>query len=90
VLATIPTGLNETSFSSSISIYPNPTNTTLFIKTETNNSVQYQIINSIGQVLQQEKLKGTSIDVSSLSKGIYFIQLKDENGLVFTSKFIKE
>ena len=71
-------------------IYPNPTNTTLFIKTENNNSLQYQISNSIGQVIQQEQLNGNSIDVSNLQRGFYFIQLKDENGNLFTSKFIKE
>lgn len=70
--------------------YPNPANTVLFIVMENNSSRQYQILNSIGQVLQNEKLTGKSIDVSGLHKGIYFILLKDEKGQVFTAKFIKE
>jgi hypothetical protein len=90
VLATIPTGLNETSLVNSLTIYPNPTNTTLFIKTENNNPLQYQITNSLGQVLNHEKLNGNNIDVSSLQKGIYFIQLKYEKGQFFVSKFLKE
>jgi len=73
-----------------ISIYPNPTNNTLFIKTENNNSLQYQITNSIGQLIKHENLKGNRIDVSSLRKGLYFIQLKDAKGQYLTSKFIKE
>ncbi len=73
-----------------VSVYPNPTKTTLFIETENNTIHQCLITNSIGQVLQTEKLNGNSIDVSGLPKGIYFIQLKDKKGQVFTSKFIKE
>ncbi len=90
VLTTIPSGINETLLSTSLIIYPNPTNTTLFIKTENIALHQYQITNSIGQVLQNGKLTGNNIDVSRLPKGIYFIQLKDEKGQLFLSKFIKE
>jgi len=71
-------------------VYPNPTNPTLFIKIENNNLLQYQITNSLGQVLQQEKVKSNRIDVSSLQKGIYFIQLRDEKGELITRKFIKQ
>jgi len=42
----------------------------------------------IGKLMHKEN--GNSIDVSTLQKGIYFIQLRDENGKLFTSKFIKE
>jgi hypothetical protein len=73
-----------------ISVYPNPTNTTLFIKTENCSLLQYQITNSLGQVMQQEKVNSNEIDVSYLQRGIYFIQLKDEKGKLFISKFIKE
>jgi hypothetical protein len=90
VLAKIPTGINETSLGNSITIYPNPTNSTLFIKSETNNLLQYQILNAIGQTIQKENVKGNSIDASSLQKGIYFIQVKDEKGKLFITKFIKE
>jgi len=90
VLATIPTGLNATSLGNSIIIYPNPTNTMLFIKAENNHPLQYQITNSIGQVMQQANGNGNGIDVSSLSSGIYFVRLMDEKGRFFISKFIKE
>jgi pimeloyl-ACP methyl ester carboxylesterase len=73
-----------------IRIFPNPTNTILFIKTESNNSLQYQISNSIGQTIQQGNLNGNNIDVSWIPRGIYFIQFKDKKGHLFTSKFIKQ
>jgi len=84
------TGINKIPQSGEMVVYPNPASTMLFIKTENNALYQCEITNSIGQVLQNEKLNRNSINVSSLPKGIYFIQLKDEKGQVFTSKFIKE
>jgi hypothetical protein len=91
VIQNIPTGVaDNTRSAQKIIIYPNPTNSNLFIKTENSNLLQYHITNSIGQVMQQEKIYGKSIDVSRLQHGIYFIQLKDEKGQTFTSKFIKE
>jgi hypothetical protein len=53
-------------------------------------SFQFSIINAMGQVIRQGRLNDNSIDVSSLQKGIYFVQLKGENGQWFNSKFIKE
>jgi hypothetical protein len=73
-----------------ILFYPNPANTILFIKTEDNSLSQYQIFNSIGQVMKQGKLTENSVDVSGLPKGIYFIQLNVKNGQMFNSKFIKD
>jgi hypothetical protein len=51
---------------------------------------QYQIYNSIGQMLKQGKLTENSVDVSGIPKGVYFIQLNFKNGQMFHSKFIKD
>ncbi len=51
---------------------------------------QYKIINFVGQLIIETNLNGNSIDVSTLQTGIYFLQLKNENGRLFTTKFIKE
>jgi len=87
VLTTI---INNALNSKQISVYPNPTNTTLFIQSESNNPLQYQIINSLGQIVLHGSVNENSIDVSRLFRGIYFIQLNDKKGQVLTSKFIKE
>jgi hypothetical protein len=89
VLASIPTEINEKLISNSISIYPNPTNSNLFIKTENHNSLQYIVTNSIGQVIKQANVIGDRIEVSWLQRGIYFIQLKDDTGKYYASKFFK-
>jgi hypothetical protein len=91
ILATnMTTGILENFNTNEFSIYPNPSNTALFIKTENNIFNQYKIINFVGQLIIETNLNGNSIDVSTLQTGIYFLQLKNENGRLFTTKFIKE
>ncbi len=77
----------------SFSIFPNPANTDLFIKLANSlstDSIHYKIVDVLGRVLQKEKLQNYRIDVSRLSKGIYFLMLYREKQLVGnTRKFIK-
>lgn len=78
-------GFHEISNTISV-VYPNPTNSTLFIETKENTHIT--IVNILGSVVAKHLLtKGkNTIDVSYLSNGIYCIQ--NENG--GTLKFIKE
>lgn len=73
-----------------LKLLPNPTNTTLFIKDQNYNPLQYQITNCLGQLIQQENLIGNSIDVSSLPSGIYFIRFTDKKNETSIYKFIKQ
>ncbi len=84
------TSLSDISNIEGLHVYPNPSQSLLFIKTDNNHALRYQITNSIGQIILQDKLIGNNIDISGLPTGIYFIQWKDEKGQLFTSKFIKE
>lgn len=93
VLATTPTGIDETSLGSSITIYPNPTTGSLNISNLPENfNGQVTIINSIGQKVLNEYKTGASfqLDTQSLGRGIYFIQFKGEKGRFFTTKLFKE
>ncbi|MFA4853392.1 MAG: T9SS type A sorting domain-containing protein [Bacteroidales bacterium] len=51
-----------------------------------------RISNILGESVQNIKVLGnyTTINVSKLSKGVYFISLIDANGVINTRKFIKE
>lgn len=72
--------------STDFAIYPNPTNSILNIKVkETTNII---IVNMLGATVATQKLNAgnNSIDVSTLTKGIYFVQ-SSNGGAV---KFIKE
>jgi len=81
--------LNEFQSLGKITVFPNPATDKLFIETFQNSSIE--ISNIEGQILQSfiTKENNTTLDISSLAKGIYFIKVINENGIA-TEKFIKE
>jgi hypothetical protein len=86
--------LETKSFSKSeFKIYPNPATNQLNFSFENNlKSAKLKIISTLGQtVYEKSNISGDkiSLDVSELSKGIYIIQILNNNSLL-TSKFIKE
>lgn len=76
------------------SIYPNPSKDRLILSSNENNGIlKIKIYNIEGKLLSNKSLKfedKISIDVSNLSSGMYFLNIKDENGQIEVKKFIKE
>jgi|AntAceMinimDraft_17_1070374.scaffolds.fasta_scaffold01528_6 hypothetical protein len=75
----------------SIKFFPNPAKDAIYIKSDSH--LKLIIYNLLGDILKKPEIcKGQSIiNISDLSKGIYFLQIKDENGyIVETRKIIKE
>ncbi len=72
-------------------IYPNPTNSILNIPSAFGQNYNFSIYNSLGQKVhyQNNLSKQSVIDVSNLSKGLYFIEVSSFNGISETFKFIK-
>ncbi len=70
-----------------IQFYPNPANSKLFIPT--NNSYEYKLYSTTGQVLLNGNLSGqnSNIDVSLLMQGQYYIKLTNSSH-TFTKKII--
>ncbi len=74
-----------------ISVYPNPTNAYLNIKTTTSLELDYAVYNLFGQeVLKGELNELQTINVSHLSNGLYMIKIQDKLGNTYQSKFIKQ
>ena len=71
-------------------VYPNPAQKLLNIETEIEDATA-TIFDQLGRSVLIEKLTSlkTTIDISSLSQGVYFLQLKSKNKLT-GNKFIKE
>lgn len=71
------TNVNEWNNDEEILIYPNPANDRIYINCIERQNVKIQVYNFIGEcVMQAELSSGTNeIDISSLSKGIYVINL---------------
>jgi len=70
------------------SVYPSPTSGILNIESETT-ITQIEIYNQLGQLVLTNSNKNT-IDISSVSQGLYFIKIVDENGNFRTKKVVKK
>lgn len=78
--------LDETnSVQSDFSIYPNPTNGMIQFKTSVDRTVELVDLN--GQTLYLYSIQnGSTIDLSTLSKGMYFIRVLEKNMIVNSIK----
>ena len=84
--------INELEQKSYINIYPNPVNDKLYIETEAEieEVVVYDVYGRIQNLRNSETQKlRNSIDVTDLNSGVYFIQIKTEEGNI-TKRFVKE
>lgn len=82
-----PSAVNEALCQQSLEVYPNPCSDVLYLKNIPSEMVDYSIFNVLGQQVATGCSDGT-INVAELEKGIYFLQIKDENVLK-TAKFIR-
>jgi len=70
------------------SVYPNPVQTTLFIRSDIQSETDLYIYNITGTV-EQIALNKKDISVQNLIPGIYILQVR-ENGKISSFKFVKE
>ena len=84
-------GINQLTNNNVITISPNPTNGVFTISTEEVKIKEVKIINVLGcEILKQvQNDQSATIDLSDFSKGIYFVEVKTERGIV-RKKLIKE
>jgi len=69
-------------------IYPNPVNSDLMVRSETNYTL-YQILDMSGRVISEGTLMNNSISVLTLENGTYILKLKTSDGSDIQKKFIK-
>ena len=83
-------GLENNECESEVSIYPNPAKERLYINTSIPIK-ELTICNLLGQEIQKYNMteKTSSIDISGLKEGVYFVKLSTEKG-VYATKIIKE
>jgi hypothetical protein len=73
---------------SDLSIYPNPANDIVFIRS-TEKIKNVNCINYLGQQVDVN-FKNNSIDISSLPKGLYFLNVNSDKDKTIVKKIIKE
>lgn len=86
-----PSVLSNSDFSKSkISLYPNPVNEILNLDLSNIETIENLTIYDVTgkNVLEIKDISNHQIDVSSLEKGVYFIDIKTQNGS-FKEKFVK-
>ena len=80
---TSSTGIDEQAENNlNLTAYPNPTTGTINVEYNSQTPVQFDVINMLGEnVLSQNtnNTKNTTIDVSSLTKGLYFLQMTTDS-----------
>lgn len=83
-----PTGIDELSVNSTLSVYPNPASDRITIADKGLKGSAYFIYDQLGQKIMTGTIDNDqSIDIKMLSKGIYFLEL---NGTLKRSKIIKQ
>ena len=97
--ASIDVGINEKStLVNNVNLYPNPASNSASIEVSLNeaSALDINIINSVGQVLMTKQvnaasgLNKVSLDINSLSSGMYFYQVNIPNSKTITKKFVVE
>ena len=77
-------------FGSQFTLYPNPVKEVLNFNSKENLNIQsVEIYNMLGQIVISVPNATTSIDISTLTKGNYFVKVNTEKGSANT-KFVKE
>lgn len=83
-----PLGVSENQLSG-IKLYPNPVSDILYIQSKSQNVNHATIFSVTGQKVMTQAETANGIDVTSLAKGIYFLEIISDKGRR-VEKFIKE
>lgn len=84
-------GVNESTITLGLSVYPNPTANYLTLKVEDSTGLHYELYNSQGKLIKIDKVNSNStfIDIESYPRAIYFLNVTKNNELLKTFKIIK-
>jgi Secretion system C-terminal sorting domain len=85
--------LGTTSFSNSeFLLYPNPAKSIVHITQNSNQSIEniqfYDVAGKTVKIISNVSNYQTSVDISALAKGIYFVEITSENNIKQTKKLI--
>jgi photosystem II stability/assembly factor-like uncharacterized protein len=88
-LVSIVVGISEIDQDNYFSIYPNPARDKIEVSLAEKSEIE--ILNLNGQIVyyQNTGKKHTSIDISGLATGVYYVRAKTANG-IYIQKFVKE
>lgn len=84
-------GINETSISIELSVYPNPTSNVLVLSISHIDELTYQLTDMNGTVLQESKISSnkSQINMEPFKPAIYFLVVSNNYQIVKSLKIIK-
>ena len=86
-------GIKETALNISLSVFPNPTSDFLTLKVQdyNNEDLSYSLIDEQGKLVLNEQItkQDNKLVMSTLARGIYFINVLQANKKIQTFKIIK-
>lgn len=84
-------GVAEINNKISFNIYPNPANQSIKIQgVDFNDGITIKIISIDGKIIRDEVMEQSNINISELTKGLYFVELTNKEGKIGVTKFVKE
>ncbi len=91
IVATVPGGIASISLKEDFTIYPNPAHEILYLEVF-KATTTYRLVSIVGAVLQQGELSSSnnSISIKALPRGIYMLEVRDNEGGKTLSKIVKE
>jgi hypothetical protein len=85
------TGVEEEMENNFISVYPNPATDQFKVTAGIAGQLQFILFDPLGQLLKTETFSGTTtISLDDFAKGIYFYEVRGENGVIGKGKVVKE
>jgi hypothetical protein len=86
-------GIKENVILKNIRLFPNPVKDILNVDLDAEDLLkpdEFEISNTLGQIVMNEKLGNFQIDLRNLEKGMYLLKLMSENKVIAVQKIIKE
>ena len=82
--------LDELSSNVLVKLYPNPTSTSFTVETGLKTDVTVSIYNTSGkELITNDAIGNSQIDVSGLASGIYIVQVLSEGKVISTNRMVK-
>ena len=82
--------LNSFDFDTSISMYPNPTSNSIYIKSSSFLLKKIEIYSLLGAIVKRVVDKTNQINIEELSSGLYLVKIYSDNGLSTIKKLVKK
>ena len=80
------TGIDQTAFSQSVKLYPNPARDVVYVKflEHTSKAAHLQVLNMQGKLMLEKKLEErlSNLDVGSFSSGLYLVKLVSGDDII--------